>query len=100
MTRLKLRASALLRPLLGRLLHPLHVWRAVRLQRQRRTLRTADDDSQLQLYHRILRTDFLHYGYFDRRDVDPNSLSFDALRTAQRRYAEVLLDHADDRLRP
>ena len=98
--RLKARPGALFKLLLGRLLHPAHLWRAIRLQRGRKARRTADDDSQLQLYHRILRTDFLHYGYFDRTDLDPNAISFDDLRHAQRRYAEVLLEHAVDRTRP
>jgi SAM-dependent methyltransferase len=63
-------------------------------------VRAVDDDSQLQFYHRVLGTDFLHYGYFDQTEFDPAAMSFNDLRVAQLRYAELLLEQAQDRARP
>lgn len=53
---------------------------------------TVEGNAQLLLYSRILPGGFLHYGYFDDPDTSPESVSFDDLQHAQRRYAELLTE--------
>lgn len=57
-----------------------------------RRVPTVHGNAQLLLYSRMLRGDFLHYGYFDDPEVAPERISFDDLHRAQLRYAEKLLD--------
>ncbi len=66
----------------------------------RRRVPAAHSDAQLQLYHRMLPGDFLHYGYFDDPEVSPERISFDDLRRAQLRYAEKLIELIDRPDRP
>ena len=75
-----------------RMLHPGHLWRAGSLHRHRKANRKAFDDTRLELYSRILPSDFLHYGYFDDTEQKPEAMSLDALAAAQTRYAELMLD--------
>ncbi len=48
-------------------------------------------DPQLQLYDRILQTDFLHYGYFDDPHMPGDEISLADIKRAQRRYAELII---------
>lgn len=86
----------ILRQVLGRTLLPHHVIRWLRRRRMRRRVPTVHANAQLLLYNRMLRGDFLHYGYFDDPEVAPERISFDDLRRAQLRYAEKLLELMDD----
>lgn len=81
-----------LQQVLGRALLPHHVFRWLRRRRVHRRVPTVHANAQLALYNRMLPGDFLHYGYFDDPDTPPETISFDALHSAQRRYAELLLD--------
>ena len=85
-----------LKQVLGRTLLPHHMYRWLRRRwggrRGHRRVPTVHANAQLALYSRMLPGDFLHYGYFEDPDTPPESISFDALHRAQRRYAELLLD--------
>jgi 2-polyprenyl-3-methyl-5-hydroxy-6-metoxy-1,4-benzoquinol methylase len=96
----KLKANAVAKSIAGRLVHPRHLFRAANLQRKRRRTKRAYDDAQLALFARILPTGFLHYGYFDDADKQPEDISIADVHRAQRRYAELLLEHAHDRSGP
>ncbi len=85
-------ASAALN-VIGRTLHPGHVWRAVNLQRNRKRDSRSHDDVQLELYSKMLPGDFLHYGYFDDTERQPEDMSLNEIAAAQNRYAQRLLDH-------
>jgi SAM-dependent methyltransferase len=89
----------MLRPVLKRLLNPAHLWRVIHLQRGRRKGRVYDDP-ELELYHKILPGDYLHWGYFDDPSVDPRDVTLNMLARAQQRYAEGLLDLIEDGSRP
>ena len=80
--------------------HPGHLTRALRLHIGRRKHSRARDDLQLELFSSILPGGFLHYGYFDDPDIAPEEVSLADLARAQRRYAELLVELADDRSAP
>ena len=85
--------SAAVLNVMGRLVHPVHLWRAVQFQRNRKRDSRSHDDVQLELYSKMLPGDFLHYGYFDDTDRRPEDMSLTEIAAAQNRYAERLLDH-------
>ena len=87
----KLIASAVTN-VIGRTLHPGHLWRAIQLQRNRKRDSRSHDDVQLELYSKMLPGDFLHYGYFDDIDRQPEDMSLAEIAAAQNRYADRLLD--------
>ncbi len=74
-----------------KLLWPGHWFRAAR-QGKRNTISRAKADPQLQLYDRILQTDFLHYGYFDDPGIPADDISLADIKKAQQRYAELILE--------
>lgn len=96
----KLKAGAVARSIAGRVLHPGHLIHAVKLQRARKKNKRAYDDAQLATLARILPGGFLHYGYFDDPDRAPEEISLNDLARAQKRYAELLIELADDKSSP
>ncbi len=74
-----------------KLLWPGHWLRALR-QGKENYLSRSHADPQLQLYDRILQTDFLHYGYFDDPGIPADGISLADIKQAQRRYAERILE--------
>jgi cyclopropane fatty-acyl-phospholipid synthase-like methyltransferase len=96
----KLKAGAAARSIAGRMLHPKHVVTAVKLQRGRKANKRVYDDAQLALLSQIIPGGYLHYGYFDDVDRCPREISLAEITRAQQRYAELLVDLADDRDAP
>lgn len=89
----KVSAGVLLGQVGGRLL-PGHLWTAFNLHRNRKANRRKFDDTRLALYSQILPSDFLHYGFFDDIDQEPEEVSLHDITRAQARYAELLIDLA------
>lgn len=50
------------------------------------------EDPQLKLYDKILKTGFLHYGYFEDPKKPATKICIDDIRQAQIRYAELILE--------
>ena len=96
----KLKASSVAKGILRRVIHPAHLAKAANLHRQRKANRRNFDDLQLKLYSEILPEGFLHYGYFDDVDICPRDITFNDLIAAQRRYAELLVEHITDDAAP
>ena len=96
----KLKANVVAKSIAGRLVHPRHLFHAATLQRNRKKTKRAHEDAELALYARVLPTGFLHFGYFDDPDRCPTQISLADVHQAQRRYAELLLEHAHDRSGP
>jgi 2-polyprenyl-3-methyl-5-hydroxy-6-metoxy-1,4-benzoquinol methylase len=88
----KLKAVDLARGLLGPFLNPLELWRAAALQVRHKAYRHAYDDAQLELYSRIVPSEFLHYGYFEDCAITPEQMSLADVGAAQSRYAELVLN--------
>jgi cyclopropane fatty-acyl-phospholipid synthase-like methyltransferase len=72
----------------------------ITLQRGKRSAKRAYNDSQLQLYSRILPGEFLHYGYFDDPETQPQDISLNDIYRAQLRYGELILAKIVDRDSP
>ena len=86
--------------LLGRVLNPLDLFRALRLQWNRKAHKHAYDDAQLALYSKILPGDFLHFGYFDQPDVPPEEMRLADITRAQQRYADLLIERVGNPNQP
>jgi len=96
----KLKAAAIGTSIARRVFNPRHLLHAIRLHRTRKRSKRAFDDAQLALLAEILPGGFLHYGYFDDPDRQPEDISLNELLAAQRRYAELLIEHAQDTTAP
>lgn len=96
----KLKAAAAAKSIAGRVFHPRHVVKAIKLQRGRRANKRVYDDVQLALLAQVFPGGYLHYGYFDDPDRCPREISLAEITRAQQRYAELLVDLADDRESP
>jgi cyclopropane fatty-acyl-phospholipid synthase-like methyltransferase len=94
-------AWQLLRSVLGRVLHPAHLWRAISLQYHRKANRKLFADHRLEFYAKILPSDFLHYGFFETgENNEPESMSLASFAAAQTKYADLLIDLAGDSSAP
>jgi len=78
---------------LVRSIRPDELFRIFRLQKNRKKTLPARvrHDPQLELYSRILKRDFLHYGYFLDPKVPPESISLKDIEDAQLEYARLFL---------
>ncbi|TND07561.1 MAG: type 11 methyltransferase [Bacteroidetes bacterium] len=85
---------------LKRFINPVHLWRVIRLQRNRKKVKRVYDDAQLKLYHQLLPGDYLHYGYFDDPSVHPLDMTINMIYKAQDRYAEKIAELVTDTQRP
>lgn len=77
--------------------NPIKWIRAIRYHKNRKTFHKARHDLELDLYHKILQNDMLHWGYFEDPDIDPESISIKAFSDAQLRYAENIAGLIDDK---
>ncbi len=75
-----------------KVINPLNLVKVVQLEKNRKVTARSANDAQLKLYSKILKGDFLHYGYFDDRDISAEDISFSMIYKAQERYAEKILD--------
>ena len=82
----------MLKNLLKRVFSPNQLWQAYKASKNKKRKSRALEDPQLKLYDKILKTDFLHYGYFDDPGKQASQISFDDIRHAQIRYAELVIE--------
>ena len=73
---------------------------AAALQYHRKATRRLYDDHRLELYNKILPSDFLHYGYFDDTNSIPEAMSLSSFTAAQARYSDLLIDLGGDTADP
>lgn len=97
---MKINVRRIVGSVLARVVFPGHLWRVITLQRGKRREKRAYDDPQLKLYSEVLPGGFLHYGYFDDPGTQPRDITLNDIYRAQRRYAELILDHVVDREAP
>jgi len=69
-----------------------NLWRAYRVSKSKKSISRAGEDPQLKLYDQILKTGFLHYGYFDDPEKAADKISMDDIRQAQIRYADLIVE--------
>lgn len=85
---------------LKRIIYPQHLWRVIKLQLGKKRAKRVYSDPQLELYSKILPRGFLHYGYFDDPNTQPQDISWNDIHRAQLRYAELILENIVDRESP
>ncbi len=90
----------IIKNILKRALYPHHLYRVIKLQRNRKRGNRHEDDAQLKLYAKILKGDFLHYGYFDNANIQAEDISLNMIYQAQKRYAEKLVELISDKHTP
>src|SRR3954470_18036697 len=90
----KVTVGRVARRVVARVLNPRRLVEAAKLQIRRKAHRHSHDDAQLALYAQMLPSDFLHYGFFDDADVQPEDIRLSDVVRAQQRYSELLLDLA------
>ena len=88
-------SAGVIAEILARIVLPHHAARWIGHQRRHRRIPTVLKNSQLKLYSRILSGDFLHYGYFDDPETEPERLGLHDLQQAQRRFAQEILKLID-----
>lgn len=84
------------KPLIKKLLWPPHLWKAYSAKTNQKRVARSAEDPQLKLYDQILKTGFLHYGYFDDPEKPADEISFKDIRQAQIRYAELVMEQISD----
>ncbi len=92
----KVRLAAVVASVGSRIINPAHLLRAVRLQWARKREKRVYQDAQLALVAEFLPGGFLHYGYFDDPNLQPEDISLSDILAAQRRYAGLLIELVDD----
>ena len=93
----KVKKGTLVRDVLKRVFYPNHIYKVIKLQRNKNTTDRVFDDAQLKLYSTIIPGDFLHYGYFDDPHISPLDISLNAIFKAQLKYAELILEKVTDK---
>jgi SAM-dependent methyltransferase len=78
-------------PTLARLFNVPALIRYLATHRADRSVHDPVDDLELALYGTIFGNNFLHYGYFDPPQMDPERLSFADLKQAMDDYATLLV---------
>lgn len=81
----------MIKKFLLKIISPVHLWKAFTVSRSRKRVDRSVEDPQLKLYDTILKTDFLHYGYFENSQKEAAEISFNDIRRAQVKYAELIL---------
>ncbi|TAG53532.1 MAG: class I SAM-dependent methyltransferase [Cytophagales bacterium] len=87
----------MLKKLILRVLNPIHFFKIIYLSYDKKRINRVFADEQLKFYSKILPTDFLHYGYFDDKNIKPEDISVAMIYKAQVRYAELLLEKVVDK---
>jgi cyclopropane fatty-acyl-phospholipid synthase-like methyltransferase len=77
-------------------INPLEWFRAARFKRENSKYEKSSYDLELYLYSKILTNKMLHYGYFDNPEIKPEDISLNMLEAAQKRYAEMIMEHIHD----
>lgn len=93
----KIKKGTLVKDVLKRVFYPNHIYKVIKLQRNKNTTDRVFDDAQLKLYSTIIPGDFLHYGYFEDPHISPLDISLNAIFKAQLKYAELILDKVSDK---
>jgi hypothetical protein len=83
---------SIIKPIIYKFINPINLFKIIKLQRNKKRVARVRDDAQLKLYSLILKSDFLHYGYFEDPEIKPQDISLNQLYSAQLRYAELLVE--------
>ena len=76
--------------LIKKLINPIELIRAYKFHKKQKKHIKSSQDLELMLYSKIIKTDMLHYGYFDDINIEPDSISIRDLEIAQMNYVCLL----------
>ncbi|OQY00078.1 MAG: hypothetical protein B6I24_00745 [Bacteroidetes bacterium 4572_128] len=77
--------------LLKNFLNPLKIVKAIKYQKNQKKHVKERKDLELMLYSQILENDSLHYGYFENKDIAPETISIKQIEDAQLKYLEIII---------
>ncbi len=78
------------RKVLRTLINPVNLYKAREYAKKQKFISRTQEDPQLRFYSDVLKTDMLHYGYFEDIDISWADISFRDMENAQIAYAEKL----------
>lgn len=74
------------------LLNPIKWIKAYQFHQHNAKFDKSTYDLELYLYSKVLKSDMLHYGYFENTEIAPEDISLKAIEDAQVKYAENIKD--------
>ena len=78
--------------LIKKLINPIELIRAYKFHKKQKKHIKSSQDLELMLYSKIIKTDMLHYGYFDDINIKPDSISIRDLEIAQMNYVDIIIE--------
>ena len=74
------------------ILNPLQWIKAYQFHQANAKFDKSTYDLELYLYSKVLKSDMLHYGYFENIDIAAEDISLKAIEDAQIKYAQNIID--------
>ena len=81
-----------MKSLIKKLINPIELIRAYKFHKKQKKHIKSSQDLELKLYSKIIKTDMLHYGYFDDINIKSDSISIKDLENAQMRYVDIIIE--------
>ena len=78
--------------LIKKLINPIELIKAYQFHKKQKKHIKSSQDLELMLYSKIIKTDMLHYGYFDDINIKPDSISIRDLEIAQMNYVDIIIE--------
>ncbi|MFP4452132.1 MAG: hypothetical protein ACLFNW_02525 [Desulfobacterales bacterium] len=78
------------RQMLRTVINPVNLYKAREYAKTQKLISRTQEDPQLRFYADVLKTDMLHYGYFEDSDISWLDISFRDMENAQIAYAEKI----------
>ena len=78
--------------LIKKIINPIQLIKAYRFHKNQKKHVKSSQDLELNLYSKIIKTDMLHYGYFNNIDIEPESISIKDLENAQMKYIDIIIE--------
>jgi len=83
--------------LIKKIINPIQLIKAYRFHKNQKKHIKSSQDLELKLYSKIIKTDMLHYGYFDNIDIEPDSISIKDLENAQMKYIDIIIEQISNK---
>ena len=78
--------------LIKKLINPIELFKAYKFHKKQKKHIKSSKDLELMLYSKIIKTDMLHYGYFDDINIKSDSISIQDLEIAQMNYIDIIIE--------
>ena len=81
-----------MKSLIKKLINPIELIKAYQFHKKQKKHIKSSQDLELMLYSKIIKTDMLHYGYFNDINIQPDSISIKDLEIAQMNYVDIIIE--------